>query len=170
MPRYFNAVQWKTIWETGSIMGVHVCKFYNQLKPQGPSTTCGSCLSARRMRRFEPARKPRGSQGSRPVEAESRLPRGSCEVTPETASEMLRTANQLLQVALQLLQQGPAVQGRRVESAKVGVNCVSVACQTDGVDKKPEDSVESEETAVPGASWGVALWRPSQDSRGGPVK
>ena len=69
---------------------------------------------------------------------------------------MLRTANQLLQVALQLLQQGQHVQGRRVESAKVGVDCVSVACQTDDVDEEPEDSVESEETAVSGASWGVA--------------
>ena len=85
-------------------------EFESEHKPRGPSTsTCGASLTARRMTRFEPASKPRGSQGGCPVEPESRLLMGSCEITPETASEMLRTTNQLLQVVLQLLQQGPEV-------------------------------------------------------------
>ena len=74
--------------------------------------TCGSLWgtvsswspTAKRMTKFEPASKSRGSQGGCPVEPESRLLRGSCEISPETASEMLRTRNQLLQVVLQLLQ------------------------------------------------------------------
>ena len=88
------------------------------------------------------------------MENESRLPRGSSNVTSETASEMLRTANQLLQVALQLLQQGQHVQGVESKDAQVEVekeepevSCVSVACQTE---------LEPEGTTVSGASWGVA--------------
>ena len=175
-------------------------------KPRSPSTTtCDSRLSARmrtgfepavktcgslwgsisswsptakRMTRFKPASKSRGSQGGCPVEPESRLPRGSSEISPETASEMLRTTNQLLQVVLQLLQRGPEVQGSRVKGAqvkKVGranvacrtkseeeepeeVGCVSVACQTDAEKRSVacQTELESEETEVSGASWGFA--------------
>ena len=86
VPHFFDVFQKKTIRDAGAIMGIVVCKFYNQLKPRGPSTMCGASLSAKRMTRFEPAGQPRGSQGSCSVEAESRLPRGSCGTMPETAS------------------------------------------------------------------------------------
>ena len=149
-------------------MGIRVCKFYNQLKPRGPSTTCGSRLSARRMTRFKPAGKQRGSQGSRPVEAESRLPRGSCNEMSKAVSEMLLTANNLLQAAHQLLQQGPGVQGSRVEGAQVKkVDRVSVSCQTDADEEILEEEVgcvgaasqtsfEPEEAEISGAIWIVS--------------
>ena len=100
------------------------------------------------------------------MEAESRLPRGSCEVTPETASEMLRAAYQLLQVTHQLLQQGQLVQGSRVEGAVKKVDRVTVACQTVPDNENPEGAgcvsvacqteLEPEDTDVSEASWGVA--------------
>ena len=85
------------------------------------------------------------------MEPKSRLPRGSCGTTPEAVSEMLKTAQNLIQMAHQLLQQGPEVQGSRVEGAQVKVEervvCVSVSCQTE---------FEPAETEASGASWGVA--------------
>ena len=71
------------------------------------------------MTKFEPADKSRSSQGAGPVEPEPGLPRGSCEISPETAAEMLRTSNQLLQAVLQLLQRGPELQGSRGEEKQV---------------------------------------------------
>ena len=74
---------------------------------------------AKRMTKFEPADKSRGSQGAGPVEPKTGLPRGSCEISPETVAEMLRTSNQLLQAVLQLLQRGPEFQGSREEGEQV---------------------------------------------------
>ena len=111
VPRHFDAVQRKTIWEVGALSGITVCKFYNQLKLRRSSAMCGSRLSVKRSSRIESAGKPRGPQGSHPVEAESRLSRGSSDETYKAVSEMLSTANSLLQAAHQLLQQGPGVQG-----------------------------------------------------------
>ena len=70
---------------------------------------------AKRMTKFEPADKSRGSQGAGHVEPKTGLPSGSCNISPETVAEMLRTSNQLLQAVLQLLQRGPESQEVRGE-------------------------------------------------------
>ena len=66
---------------------------------------------AKRMSKFEPADKSRGSQGAGPVESKPEPPRGSSDASPESVAGILRTSNQLLQAVLQLLQKGPESQG-----------------------------------------------------------
>ena len=115
---------------------------------------------AKRMTKFEPADKSRGSQGAGPVESKTGLPRGTCEVSPETVAEMLRTSNQLLQAVLQLLQKGPKFQRsqseekqvKKAERVKERVDTACVACQTDP--EKRSVACQAEIVCAEEESWG----------------